>query len=134
MPFPAPPLTLVTSSDRITRMRQAIIAFLLSAFVFPGLGQLYNQDRKKGIILVLLANLLFGVLLLAGLALFSRGYYEYFYPKPLTWDIMRELLRYLLGHPLFFLPLSLLVGLWAFAALDAGRCARRQALAAPKEE
>ena len=39
-------------------MRQAIIAFLLSAFVFPGLGQLYNQDRKKGIILVLLGDVL----------------------------------------------------------------------------
>jgi hypothetical protein len=115
-------------------MRQAIIAFLLSAFVFPGLGQLYNQDRKKGIILVLLANLLFGVLLLAGLVLFSRGYYEYFYPKPLTWDIVRELFRYLLGHPLFFLPLSLLVALWGFAALDAARGARRQAPAAQKEE
>jgi hypothetical protein len=115
-------------------MRQAIIAFLLSAFVFPGLGQLYNNDRKKGIILVLLANFLFAVLLLAGLALFSRGYYEYFYPKPLTLDIVRELGRYLLGHPLFFLPLSLLIGLWGFGALDAFRSARRQVPAAPEEE
>jgi TM2 domain-containing membrane protein YozV len=115
-------------------MRQAIIAFLLSAFVFPGLGQLYNQNRKKGVILVLLANLLFGVLLLAGMVLFSRGYHEYFYPQPLTWKIIKELLRYLLGHPLFFLPLSLLLGLWGFAALDAGRGARRRAAAAPTEE
>ena len=111
-----------------------MIAFLLSAFVFPGLGQLYNQDRKKGVILVLLANLLLGILLLAGLALFSRGYYEYFYPKPLTWEVVTELFRYLLGHPLFFLPLSLLAGLWAYAALDAGRSARRGAAAAPTEE
>lgn len=115
-------------------MRQAIIAFLLSAFVFPGLGQLYNHDRKKGIILVLLANLLFGVLLLAGLALFSRGYYEYFYPKPLTGEIAMELFRYLLGHPVFFLPLSLLLALWAFAALDAARSARRGGPPAPTEE
>ncbi len=115
-------------------MRQAIIAFLLSAFVFPGLGQLYNQDRKKGVILVLLANLLLGVIFLAGMVLFSRGYYEYFYPQPLTGDIVRELLRYLLGHPLFFLPLSLLVGLWGFAALDAGRRARRRAAATQAEE
>lgn len=111
-----------------------MIAFLLSAFVFPGLGQLYNQDRRKGIILVLLANLLFGVLLLSGLALFSQGYYEYFYPKPLTGEIVKELGRYLLGHPVFFLPLSLLLGLWLYAALDAGRCARRAAAPAPKEE
>jgi len=115
-------------------MRQAIIAFLLSAFVFPGLGQLYNQDRKKGIILVLLANLLLGIVLLAGMVLFSRGYYEYFYPKPLTGEILKELLRYLLTHPLFFLPLCLLVGLWGFAALDAGRGTRASATPAKKEE
>lgn len=115
-------------------MRQAIIAFLLSAFVFPGLGQLYNNDRTKGIILVLLTNLFFGVLLLSGLALFSRGYYEYFYPKPLTWDVVRELLRYLLGSPFFFLPMSLLLALWVYAALDAARSARRGAAAAPTEE
>ena len=115
-------------------MRQAIIAFLLSAFVFPGLGQLYKQDRKKGIILVLLANLLLGVLLLAGLALFSRGYYEYFYPKPLTGVILKELLRDLLANPIFFLPLSLLLGLWGFAALDAARSARRRAPGEAAEE
>ena len=115
-------------------MRQAIIAFLLSAFVFPGVGQLYNQDRKKGIILVLLANLLLGLLLLAGLVLFSQGYYEYFYPKPLTGEIVKELGRYLLTHPLFFLPLCLLLGLWGFAALDAARSARRRAPGEAAEE
>lgn len=115
-------------------MRQAIIAFLLSAFVFPGLGQIYNQERRKGVILVLLANLLLGTLLLAAIVLFSRGYYEYFYPKPLTGEILLELGRYLLSHPLFLLPLCLLVGLWAFAALDAGRSPGRRAAAAPKEE
>ena len=114
-------------------MWQALIAFLLSAFVFPGLGQLYNQDRKKGIILVLLANLLVGILLLAGLVIFSQGYYEYFYPKPLTTPIVKELCRYLLSHPLFFLPLCLLVGLWGFAALDAARSAWRRAAAPPTE-
>jgi hypothetical protein len=114
-------------------MRQAIIAFLLSAFVFPGLGQLYNQDRKKGIILVLLANLLLGLLLLAGLVVFSQGYYEYFYPKPLTGQVAKELGRYLLSHPLFFLPLLLLLGLWGLAALDAVRGARRRAVAPPTE-
>lgn len=115
-------------------MRQAIIAFLLSAFVFPGLGQLYNQDRKRGVILVLLANLLLGIVLLAGLALFSQGYYTYFYPKPLTGPVMGELGRYLLTHPLFFLPFCLLLGLWGFAALDAGRRGWSRAAPALKEE
>lgn len=111
-------------------MRQAIIAFLLSAFVFPGLGQLYNQDRKKGILLVLLANLLLGILLLSALVLFSRDYYEYFYPKPLTMAVLQELLRDLLTHPLFFLPLGLFAGLWGYGALDAARSAHRTAAAA----
>ncbi len=115
-------------------MRQAIIAFLLSAIVFPGLGQLYNQDRKRGIILVLLANLLLGIVFLAGLALFSQGYYEYFYPKPLTGPVIKELGRYLLTQPLFFLPLCFLIGLWGFAMLDAVRGGRRAAVTAPKEE
>jgi hypothetical protein len=115
-------------------MRQAIIAFVLSAFVFPGLGQLYNQDRKRGIILVLLANLLLGLLFLAGIIVFSQGYYEYFYPKPLTGQVVKELGRYLLSHPVFFLPLCALLGLWGFAALDAARSAWRRAVAPPAEE
>jgi hypothetical protein len=114
-------------------MRQAIIAFLLSAFVFPGVGQLYNQDRKKGIILVLLANLFLGTLILAGMVIFSQGYYEYFYPKPLTGQVAKELGRYLLSHPMFFLPLYTLLGLWGFAALDAGRRGWRRAAPPPPE-
>ena len=55
-------------------MRQGLKAFLLSAFVFPGLGQLYNQDRRKGVALVLGTNLLLGVTLLVGMALFSQEY------------------------------------------------------------
>jgi hypothetical protein len=68
------------------------------------------------------------------MALFSRGYYEYFFPKPLTVEILRELLRDLLHHPLFFLPLCLLIGTWGFAALDALRSARRPAAPAAQEE
>ena len=63
-------------------MRQGIKAFLLSAFVFPGLGQLYNQDRRKGVFLVLGANLLLGVLLLAGMILLSQEYLGVFDPAP----------------------------------------------------
>ena len=39
-------------------MRPQMTAFLLSALVFPGLGQLYKQDRRKGVLLVLAANFL----------------------------------------------------------------------------
>ena len=105
-------------------MRQAITAFLLSAFVFPGLGQLYNQDRKKGIFLVLAANLLFGLLFLAGMVLLSREYTAVFYPRPLTWEMFRLLLQDTVSHPLFLLLLGLLLALWGYAAVDAAYHAR----------
>ncbi len=111
-------------------MGQGIKAFLLSALVFPGLGQLYNQDRKKGVLLVLLANLLLGILLLLGVTLLAGEYYETSYPAPLTWEIFRQLVLNVLGRPLFLVPFSLLVGVWAFAAVDAGRRAGRR----PPEE
>lgn len=106
-------------------MRQGLRAFLLSALVFPGLGQLYNQDRKKGILLVLLANLLLGVLLLVAVVLFSREYFEVFYPAPLSWEVLRQVTLSVICHPLFYLPFGLLAGLWGFAAVDAARSAGR---------
>jgi hypothetical protein len=102
-------------------MRQRIAAFLLSALVFPGLGQLYNQDRKKGVFLVLGANLLLAIVLLGGLVLLTQEYYQVFYPQPLTLEVLRALAKDTLSHPLFYLPLALLLGLWAYAAVDAGR-------------
>jgi hypothetical protein len=102
-------------------MRKVLTATLLSALVFPGLGQLYNQDRKKGIFLVLAANLLLGVLFLVSLILISREYTAVYYPRPLTWDILQILLRDTLWHPLFWLPAGLLLALWGYGAVDAGR-------------
>lgn len=96
-------------------------AFLLSAFVFPGLGQLYNQDRKKGVALVLLANLLVALVLLVGVMLLSQEYTAVFYPRPLTGEMLRILLMDVLVRPLFLAPFCLLIGLWAFAAVDAAR-------------
>ncbi|MGB8991833.1 MAG: hypothetical protein WCD80_07240 [Desulfobaccales bacterium] len=105
-------------------MRQGIKAFLLSAFVFPGLGQLYNQDRGKGVFLVLGANLLLGVLLLAGVILLSQEYMAVFYPRPLTWELVKILLLDTVSHPAFLIPFGLLMALWGFAMVDAVRGAR----------
>jgi O-antigen/teichoic acid export membrane protein len=102
-------------------MRQGIKAFLLSAFVFPGLGQLYNQDRRKGVFLVLGANLLLGVLLLAGMILLSQEYLAVFYPRPLTWELVRILIIDTVSHPAFLVPFGLLMALWGFAMVDAVR-------------
>ncbi len=102
-------------------MRQKITAFFLSALVFPGLGQLYNQDRRKGIILILAANGLLGVVLLTGLILFSREYTLVFFPRPLTSDMVKMLLLDTLTHPVFWLPFGLLLALWGYAVVDAAR-------------
>ncbi len=102
-------------------MRQKIIAFFLSALVFPGLGQLYNRDRRKGIILVLAANGLLGLVLLTGLILISREYTLVFFPRPLTWEMGRLLFYDTLTHPVFWIPLGLLIALWGYAVVDAAR-------------
>ncbi|HEX9882967.1 MAG TPA: hypothetical protein VGA79_03280 [Desulfobaccales bacterium] len=102
-------------------MRRAVIAVLLSALVFPGLGQLYNQDRRKGIFLVLGANALLGLLLLMTLILLSREYTAVYYPRPLTLEIFQTLLLDTVASPLFWLPFGLLLALWGYAAVDAGR-------------
>jgi len=107
-------------------MRQGLKAFLLSAFVFPGLGQLYNQDRKKGVALVLGTNLLLGVTLLVLMVLFSQEYLAVFYPRPLTWELVKVLLRDTITHPLFWIPFGLLMALWGFAMVDAVRGAGRK--------
>ena len=102
-------------------MRQKIAAFLLSALVFPGLGQLYNKDRRKGIILVLAANGLLGLVFLTLLIMVSREYTLVFFPRPLTADLIQLLLFDTLTHPLFWVPCGLLLALWGYAAVDAAR-------------
>ena len=111
-------------------MRPGLRAFLLSAFVFPGMGQLYNQDRRKGVALVLGTNLLLGVVLLVSLVLFSQEYLSVFYPRPLTWELVKVLLADTLSHPLFWIPFGLLIALWGFAMVDAARGAGRSKPAA----
>jgi len=111
-------------------MRPEIKAFLLSAFVFPGLGQLYNQDRRKGVALILGTNLLLAVVLLVGMTLFSQEYLAVFYPRPLTWELVKLLLLDTVAHPLFWIPFGLLMAVWGFAMVDAARGAGRSKPAA----
>ncbi len=102
-------------------MRQGLKAFLLSAFVFPGLGQLYKQDRRKGVLLVLGANLLIGAVLHVGMVLLSQEYLSVFYPRPLTWQMFQLLVFDTITHPFFLIPFALLMALWGFAMVDAAR-------------
>jgi|UniRef100_A0A7C5AKS1 hypothetical protein len=100
-------------------MRPGIKAFLLSALVFPGLGQLYKQDRAKGVILLLLANLLLAFVLLMGVMYFSQEYLTSVYPAPLTGESLRLLVPKVLARPGFYLPGLVFLMLWGFAAADA---------------
>lgn len=100
-------------------MRPRLNAFLLSALVFPGLGQLYNQERRKGVLLVLVANGLLGLVLLTGAILVSQEYMSVFFPRPFTLEMGRLMLLDTLRHPLFWLPCGLLLALWGYGAVDA---------------
>ena len=100
-------------------MRPAFKAFLLSALVFPGLGQLYKQDRRKGIILILLGNLLLALVLLVGVMALSQEYMTFVYPEAITAAKLRVMLVGVLSRPLFYIPASIFLALWGFAAADA---------------
>lgn len=100
-------------------MRPAVKAFLLSTFVFPGLGQLTKQDRYKGVLLLLGANLLLAFLLLAGVMVLSQEYMAAVYPAALTADNLRVMLARVMHRPLFYVPAALFLAVWAYASLDA---------------
>jgi len=110
-------------------MRPAVKAFLLSALVFPGLGQLYKQDRTKGILLILAANLILALVALVGVMVLAQEYMSTVYPEPLTAANLRVLLVMVISRPLFYVPGGLLLALWGFAAADAAL-----APVAPQEE
>jgi TM2 domain-containing membrane protein YozV len=100
-------------------MRLAVKPFLLSAFVFPGLGQLYKEDRMKGVLLLVSANLLLALLLLAGVMVFSQEYMTAVYPAALNAENLRVLFKLVISRPLFYLPAAIFLAIWGFAAMDA---------------
>ncbi|MFW6126963.1 MAG: hypothetical protein ACOC6K_01990 [Thermodesulfobacteriota bacterium] len=100
-------------------MRPTLKAFLLSALVFPGLGQLYKQDRRKGVVLILLGNLLLALVLLTGVMALSQEYMTSVYPGAVTAEKLRVLLIAVLSRPLFYIPACIFLALWGFAAADA---------------
>jgi TM2 domain-containing membrane protein YozV len=115
-------------------MKRALIALLLSALVFPGLGQFYNRERRKGLFLVVAANVLAGLLLLLGLILFSSEYQAVYYPRAITGAIAKTLLLDTVYHPLFLIPCCLLIALWAFGVVDAARGPRQLPASPPQED
>jgi len=95
--------------------RRPGLAALLSA-LWPGLGQLYNRQLVKGLLLILGLPLLGKVGL--GYAFFG------------AFEAMRDL-RYLLVTAGGGLILVAAAALWIYAVVDAHRCAQRYAASAP---
>jgi TM2 domain-containing membrane protein YozV len=98
-------------------MKKNIKAALLSAFVFPGLGQIYKGCRLKGLILIFAVNVLF----LVAIALFVKEIYLLSLAGGFTGtpDPVKTADRILGGNPAFTWLLALFGCIWIYGVLDA---------------
>ena len=108
-------------------MASVIIPVMLSLFLGPGVGQLYNREYKKGVILILVS----AAILVWAVAWYYRAV-QPFLPKDLTAvdpQAMTELLRNAMdqisaksGVVLSFFKAALTV-IWLYGIVDAYRVA-----------
>lgn len=107
------------------------IAALLSALAWPGAGQFFNRDFKKGLALTLLTMLL-GLSLMVGV---GRDLLQSLPPDPSPFDpeqIRRVKEIVMQANPRLYGTYSLLLTLtWFFAVVDAWLGARERAQMAP---
>ncbi len=98
-------------------MNKNIKAALLSALVFPGLGQLYKGCRLKGFVLIFAVNVLF----LVAIALVLKAIYALSLSGGLsgTADPAKTADLILAGNPAFAWLLAIFGGLWLYGVLDA---------------
>ena len=113
------------------QMHRGLVAALLSAFVWPGAGQLYNREFKKGAALIGLTLLMAAVVIIATAAEVTRQL-----PADigdLDADLIRTLPAQVLAArtgPLLASSLVLLVA-WGYGIIDAyfgGRGRRKLSL------
>jgi TM2 domain-containing membrane protein YozV len=99
------------------KMKKNIKAALLSAFVFPGLGQIYKGRKLKGGILLLLVNILLLSILVIILHGLSRLDMTAAIPNiPDSSRIAKQLLA---GNPAITWAFGALSCVWLYAVLDA---------------
>jgi TM2 domain-containing membrane protein YozV len=98
-------------------LKKNLKAALLSAFVFPGLGQLYKGRRLKGGILLILVN----ILLLVALALVLRGlsHFDFSAGNPEIIDVTKVTQRLFDGTPAFTWISGAFFFVWLYGVLDA---------------
>ncbi len=108
-------------------MGRAVFAIILSALIFPGLGQVYKGEVRKGVFLILSASLLLAVLVLSFLIIYSFGYGDLVAQTGNAETVPPEQLQALLGqtirHPLVLFTFGLLLATWVYGLVDAGRTA-----------
>ena len=59
--------------EKILKRKNPILSSVLSAFVFPGIGQIYNKEHRKGIVLLIS----YGILLFFTVSPIVAGYIKY---------------------------------------------------------
>ena len=98
-------------------MKIHLKAALLSAFVLPGLGQLYKGDRVKGVILIVLVN----IFLLLALVLVLREMAPLILSAKMSgeYDASKVLEHLQTAGPTARFLLAAFCGLWLYGLIDA---------------
>lgn len=98
-------------------MKKAVVSPLCSGLIIPGLGQIINQDLKKGIILLAVVFLLFvaGIIKLIRLihAVFRTGPVDLSDPEMIMAKIRAE------DPSILWYMAAVFVIIWFFSVLDA---------------
>lgn len=108
-------------------MKNIMLAVLLSAFVWPGAGQVYNKEFAKGLVLIgltflMVMSFMLGAMnQLGGLAEFGKsGVLDFSAASKLTEAVARL-------NPGLVRTFNLLMSLtWVYAVVDAGFSARER--------
>jgi len=101
-------------------MRTVLIAIALSGLVFPGLGQLYNKDTKKGIIIIAYLLCIIGVFVyVMGRAMIPHLPAD---PDQVSMQVVRDMMNALRAeNPTPFSSYNLLLMVvWIYSSIDAG--------------
>jgi hypothetical protein len=106
-------------------MKSTITAILLSTCIFPGLGQVYKGEVRKGVFLILAASLLLAATVLGAVILYSYAYAalvsQATSPEAIEPAQLQHLLVGVINHPFILFTFGLLLATWVYGIIDAGR-------------
>jgi len=98
-------------------MKKALLSALCSALIIPGLGQIMNQQLKKGLVLLGVVFALFVMAVIAGYSLLKSGLSE----SSLANSNPETILRKLGSHDFsaLWIILGVFAVVWIYSVLDA---------------